>query len=417
MSCLVGVAGPFTLEALPYSWALTHALNAGWTGSLEYGHHAPTRFEPEATTEIIAEDLDGATMPCAELMVPSRGRKWGAARTSSFQLFDKATWALSSGSESFDTFTTGTAADIAAAISSRFGVPIDGAPDFNVYNEDIKLSNGWDPLRRIAVAAGMVLVVASDGSVQFQESLWSSGSCAFWPTEVEEGYRPLDRFSRLFVSRTKGLGLGGGPQFYDFSTSGIVTGELDWPLGPGANPVNEGGVGKVGWVSLWNGHPDSGGHFLSIAALNGDEVDGYTETPTGMWPATHFRAIVYPDTTGSSLPLLARLRINGTPYSDLPPGIDGAIAKMYGTGRGLPSTFSDPLIPSVVFANATWPNWLREANRGTDYLTARGPFQCSPEVGRTWTFEGLTGRIERVQHSQSAGKAPRTEIIVNLDGF
>lgn len=112
------------------------------------------------------------------------------------------------------------------------------------------------------------------------------------------------------------------PQYFDFTKTGLFTEKLQTPLGPGAYPTNEGGVGSVGWVSLWNGHPDEGGLFLEAWALDGDRADGCTEAPTGAWPATHVRGTVYPDITGSILPTHARLRVNGSPYK---PGFDSSI--------------------------------------------------------------------------------------------
>lgn len=205
------------------------------------------------------------------------------------------------------------------------------------------------------------------------------------------------------------------PQYYDFTTPGNVSGELAFPLGPGATPSNEGGTGNVGWVSLWNGNPTSGGERIATWPLTGDSGDEVTDPATGTWPATHFTAIVYPE-LDVELPTNCRLKIAGAPYDSLPAGIEGAINETYGSGRGLPATFSDSMIPDKAHADATHPAWLQEANRGTNGMEATGPLNVAVCAGMTfsWPPLGLAGRIEQATHSHD-GRKGQTSILVNCD--
>ncbi len=377
-----------------------------------------TRFDPlaEVVLTLANQPISSTGLSSPPMLVTLRGRRWTEQGVSTvYELLDRTSWRLSSGSESFETFIEGTASDIVEAIGERAEVDIGNAPNFLLYREDIKLSTLWDPLRRIAVVGGRTIHIGTSGQLVFCDANWSTTGDPLRPTSVEEGYRPLDRVDRLFVTKTTGIGSPSGPQYFDFTSTGNASGQLHWPIGPGPNIVNEGGVGNVAWVTLWDGDPNAGGRALAIRPLNGDQVDGISVPINGDWPATHFTALVYPDLI-SNLPTNARLRIDGTPHSDLPAGIDGAIAKSYGTGRGAVSTFSESMIPSVAHADSHWQYWLAEANRGTNYLTARGPLQLGAAVGNyfSWTPLGLGGRIEQVTHS-GGGSVPTTEIVVNCD--
>jgi hypothetical protein len=405
--------------ARPSGWSLTEGLNRGWDATLSFGKWKNTRFSATAATLFTVADRFGQSITSPAMLASERGRSHGGTRLTEFNFIDATSWELSNGSQSWDTFLGGTMADIIDAVASRYTVTISGGPTLPIHQEDFKLTSGQAIVQRVARVAGKVMTIGTDDGLALRNWDWTDGAAAFRPSKrggVKENYRPLERFGRVFVTKTTGLGTSIGPQYYDFTAAGNVTEELAFPLGAGAYPEYVASVGTVGWVTLWDGPPDSGGNALGTWPLTGDSGDEFIPAATGTWPATHLTAIVYPDTTGSSLPLRARLKVSGAAHSTLPVGIDGAIAQEFGTGRGTQSPFSDSLIPSLAHATSTWPAWLVEANRGTNTLTARGPLQCGVRVGQTWGWApwGLSGRIEQVKHS-GVGKSSGTEITVNCD--
>lgn len=400
----------------PVSWSVTEAFR-GWSVSTGFGDWFNTRFDgaSEVVTTIVDDnDVDLSTPP---LLAGPRSRDHNARRPAGVEWMDKTSWLLSFGSESFDTFLApATTADILAAAATRFGVTILGSPEWDIYQEDFKIVKGWGILDRIERVYGGDILITTAGAVQFRDPGWTSGSSSFKPTSVKDHWDPLARYGKIAIAKNLGTGTAEGPQYYTFTETGNVSGELAFPLGPGATPSNEGGVGNVGWVTLWDGPPGSGGQSLGTWPLTGDSGDEVSPPNTGTWPATHFTAIVYPDDGGSTLPISARLKIAGSAYNDLPSGIEGAIFYEYGSGRGAPFAFSDSLIPSQSFAVDKAPHWLRKANRGTNMMTATGPLDCSVRVGQTWGWAplGLAGRIEQVKHT-GGGNVPTTEITVNCD--
>lgn len=414
----ITVAGALS-GARPGGWSLTEGLNRGWDATLNFGRWKNTRFDADSAVTFTVTDRFGQSITSPDMLASERGRSHGGTRTTGFNFIDATSWILSNGSQSWDTFLEGTAADIIDAVATRYGTTISGSPDFPIYREDFKLTSGQAIVQRVARVGGKVLTITDAGELVIRNWNWTAGASSFRPTKqggVLENYRPLERFGRVFVTKTTGVGTFQGPQYYDFTAPGNVTQELAFPLGPGAYPEYVASVGTVGWVTLWDGPPDSGGQALGTWPLTGDSGDEVSPPNTGTWPATHLTAFVYPDTTGSTLPFRARLKVSGSPHSDLPAGIDGAISQEFGTGRGGPSPFSDSLIPNLAFAASTYPAWLVEANRGTNTLTARGHLQCGVRVGQTWGWPpfGLSGRIEQVKHSGSGSRAG-TEILVNCD--
>lgn len=415
----ISIGGILTGSPQPVGWSVTESLSKGWSAALDYGSWVNTRFAPEAMVSISIIDHRGVSLVLPRMLASDRGRTHGTTRGTSIQLIDELSWRLGSGGQSWATFLGGTAANIVAAVASRFGVSISGAPSFSIYKEDFKLVTGWNPLQRVMRVAGQVYTISSSNVLELHPWNWVSSGSPFQPSTsggVKEDYKPLDRLSSVFVTKNLGLGTGSGPQYYDFNTFGRATGELAWPLSFGAFPRDESRVGSVAWVCLWDGPPDTGGRLLSIHSLNGDEIDGITIPVNGVWPATHYSCNVYHSNLNPTLPIEARLKIDGVPHSNLPSGIDGAIGETFGSGRGAPYPFSDSMVPNLAFAAANYPSWLAEANRGTNMMSARGPLDCRVRVGQTWGWPplGLSGRIEQVRHSGGRG-APSTEILVNCD--
>jgi hypothetical protein len=369
------------LEGLaPISWSVVETFR-GWSLETGFGDWFDTRFAADDEVVATVTDDSDTSISTPTMLAGPRERDHAKSRPAKVTWMDETSWLLSSGSQSWDTFLApATTATILAAVASRFGVSITGPTPWDIYAEDFKLVNGWAVLDRIERASGGDITVGTDNALVFRAAGWTNGASTFKPTKVRDHWDPLARYGKIFVSKNLGQGTHEGPQYYTFTEAGNVSGELAFPLGPGAVPSYEGGVGNVGWVTLWDGPHDGGGNPLGTWPLTGDSGDEFIDPPTGSWPATHFTAIVYPDPV-STLPIGARLKISGAPYTDLPAGIDGAIGQEFGTGRGAPYAFSDTLIPDLAFATSMWPHWLARANRGTNTMTSRLLCSRGPDLG------------------------------------
>lgn len=405
------------INVQPTAWSLTETWTNGWKATLRLAQWLDIRsIGPTDPVKLTITDLNSHSLTSPTLIVGPRGRGHSRTRETTLDLLDLTSWLLGDGSKSWDTFLDVSSEDIIDAVADTYDITINGAPDFPIYQEDCKLVNGWNVIERVRKVAAQGYTVETNDDLTLRDWDWTSGTSSFKPATVRDHWDPLARYGRLFASKNLGLGTSSGPQYFDFTTAGKAEGELHWPLASGALARSESAVGSVAWVGLWNGPPATA-DLLAVFDLGGIAEDAISIGVTsGSWPATHYNAIVYPSLLNSSLPVQARLRIDGNPANPLPAGVEGAIGKEYGSGRGAPFQFSDSMIPSESFAQSHYQAWLAMANSGTNTLTATGPLDCSCRVGQTWGWAplGLSGRIEQVTHSQSGG-APQTEILVNCD--
>lgn len=392
----------------PTAWNLSQEVNAGWKGKLDFSSRPPMELPDNTVVQLTVVDEQGNSKTSPELYL--RGREetevLGGADSGIYELLDTTSVDLSSGTENFDTFQNTTSTAVVAAIASRFSKTITGVTEFPIWKENVKQSAGWPPLRRIAVVAGQQLIVNSSGAVQFVNNSWNLGATPFKGARYTRKYNPHDIFGKIFVQKNLGQGTALGDQYYDFTNPGFVSSQaLSTPLFV-SSVIPSSSAGRVVWVTCFNASDEQ---CYQFRLGGGDDV--VSSPNVGAGPAVRFSCVVE---SGSGGQTEGRIRFIGTPENAPPAGIDTAISKTFGTGRGYPQPFSESLIPSLAWATTNWPNWLIELNRGKHQLLSdSGRLQCNVELGQQMTRFGRTGRIEKVEWSGST-TSQRTDVTAEI---
>lgn len=383
-----GVANAPQPDSVRVAWEI----NAGWTAELTYATNPPMDMADDATVVISMTDDLGSALSTPPLRILERNeRDELGGKSGGYSLIDETSVKLTDGTQSFDTFETSTSTAIVAAIASRFGVSVSGVENFVVWKEDIKLSDGWTPLRRLAAVAGQQLIVQPDGSIVYRDAAWTAGSSSFKESSRSRTYKPQLIYGAIYADKNMGTGTASGEQYYDFDTPGFVSGQaLTAPLSvTGVFDSSE--HGRITWVSFF----DSSDQLCGQWPLGGGD-DVVSDPIVGDWPAVKFTCVVEPSTASGLT--ATRVRIVGTPENPPPSGIDPAFGQLFGTGRGYPNPFSESLIPSLSFAASHYPAWLAEINRGTNQIIgSAGHLDLSVRLGQTWSAFGQSGRIEKIE--------------------
>lgn len=404
----ISLSGPITSQ--PRSWSIKGSVNRGWTANLDFAGLLDLRAT-KSTPQSIA--ITGENDPSNPLTltdffyVGQRSRSWGiksSAKSTSYELNDIPSIKLSSGGQSFDTFSDVTFADVVSAIATRAGVTISGASTSPIFVEDIKQSTLWAPLQRMAAADGMDLIVDTDGSVKFI-SMTPSGTCTMPPWLISETFNPWSQYDSILTQKRTGQGVNQGIQYYRETTTGNKESELQWPISS-ASVSDESTSGSIGWVRLWDGPPSGSGQLIWANQLGGVTGDVILPPLDGSWPATHVSFLVYPNTASPSTPINAVLAINGVSPITIPAGIDPSFSVILtqgaGTDRGFPRIYNESLIPSEAHAIAHKAAYFQSINRGTDMITVTGPLTTTARFGQTWSYAGLSGRIIDIEHRGGA---------------
>lgn len=375
----------------PDSVTISWEINAGWSGTLTYNKRPPMDMADTATATVTLTDEWGESITTPPLYIRDRSETESlTGQSGTYQLLDTTTVKLADATQSFDTFLDSTSTAIVAAIATRFGVSISGATEFPVWKEDVKVSDGWGPLRRIAAVNGQQLVINADGTISFVAGDYDIGASTFSPDSVTRTWKPQDRFGAILVEKNLGVGTASGQQFYDFTTPGFVPSQaMTTPLTvTGVDDVSS--EGRITWVTFFNADDEQCGQYQ----LGGGT--GISSSPNvGDYPAVKFSCLVEASTSTTNTD--TRVSIVGAPPNPPPSGVDTAIAEHYGTGRGYPGSFSESLIPSKAWADDHWEAWLAEINRGTHYLDCKAShLDCSVRMLQTKTWRTFTGRIEKI---------------------
>lgn len=381
-----------TLDGEPISdFTLEDEINKGWTGSVSFANK-PSITLPDLSTGILSvRDRFGSILNSPPMLYRKRTKRFSMSQgwSGSYSLMDLVSWKMSNGALSFPTFLSpASTADVISAVATAAGITATGAPTIPLWKEDFKQVDAWSVFRRIAIIAGMQIVITSTGAHFINNAATSTG----WSlvTEDEEASNdPMERFGRLYCSKNLGMGAVKPEQYYGFDAPGYVTNQpLQSPLSL-AFPYDFSHAGSLGWVGFW----DASDRLISLHSM-GASAEGITIPLDGVWPAVKFSAWVYP----SPYPPYntdVRMRVLGVPAVSIPVGIDPAIARELGTGRGFPQPFSDTMIPSEVFAIAHYADWLREINRHTFTVGSDGPLQCAAKLLLPHSFDGHSGRVEK----------------------
>lgn len=381
-------------------------INQGWRGQVSFTGKPSITFADMDLCPVTFADKFGNDRT-VQMLAKSRSKTFSVngGWSGSFDLLDPSSYKLSTGGLSFDTFSNCTMADIVAAVADACDVTVTNAPTFPVWKEDVKNADGWSVMRRAAIVSGQQLEMSEAGVLTFRSSSYvgASSGDTYFETETATN-SPLDRYSRLFVAKNLGAGTLSPEQYYDFHEPGYLTNQT--MVAPLSNcvPYDMSSNGYIGWVGFW----DSDDRLIVVYPLGGGEADGYTEDFLGEWPAVKFSLYVYPQTVPEPL-TNCRLRILGIPPITFPADVDPALAAYYGSGRCYTQPFTENLIPGASYAAAHYLDWLAEINRHTFTIESQGIFQIGESMLAPHTFDGHSGRVEKLSFDMNAGEQGYTQ--------
>jgi len=338
--------------------------------------------------------------------------------------WDLTTWKLSQPHQSQPTFKNSQANSVIAAISKASGVSII-APGlgFSIAEEDIKQSNWWDPLNRIAEVACSNWIIDSSGSLRLVPVRWFSDACYFESEKLSYIYDQSKQITGFTVVKATSHYQAEHPpsRYFDFTSPGFKVQELRVPL---ILPIaiDRSTLGGVQLVGFWTGDPTSPSSnaqltaFWPLGGISGGTV-GLPPVVVGL--TAQFFTCSVADATGlfAGLPLTAKVEISGsTPKGTAGSGlsdIDLAFTATVGFVKGLAArpgpVRNEPLYPSKAYVLAHVADLLYEANKQFHKVTASGPIDCSAILGSKFLpvceHPIPPSRIESVTHSGNSSSA------------
>lgn len=408
------------------TWRITQEVNRGiqWSVTLPAGINPVTVAAPEYVLEV--GDGRGYTYTSPPL-VAKTGNEFSysvdGGDSGMLSGRDKASWTLSQPNQSLATFRNYQASIILATIASTAGVTID-APllDFNVAEEDVKQSNWWDPMNRIAEVACCNWIVSAGGVLRLVPIRWTGATVDFLPESVRWYYDESRKITGFTVNKRTSHyqeKVATVDRYYTFDSAGYKILQLRAGV---LNPVaiDHSTIGGCSNVGFWTGDPNSEGSQLISFAVMGvvDTTINYpTPTaPTGLatWMSL---SVSKANPPYDSAPVTARLEVQGSTPPTIPgkdlAGVDLGFTTTVGTIRGdgaRPGPVrNESLYPSKAYVDAHAEELLYEANKQANTVQVSGPIDCTVRLGGRLTLAIPTAvpaaRIERIEHSG------------NIDGF
>ena len=410
-------------------WSITCNINGGvqWSATVPYWIGSPLGF---ANQQYRLDILDGRgySYQSPPLMTTTAfNYELDLANNSESTIlsgWDVTTWKLSQSHQSQPTFKNAQAGSVIAAISKASGVSII-APGlgFSIAEEDIKQSNWWDPLNRIAEVACSNWIIDSSGSLRLVPVRWFSDACYFEPEKLSYIYDQSKQITGFVVVKaTSHYQAGVLPsRYYDFTSPGFKVQELRVPLTlPIA--VDRSTLGGVQLVGFWTADPTSptsGAQLTAFWPLGGISGGQVGLPPVVVGLTAKFFTCSVADATGlfAGLPLTAKLEISGSTPSNTAgaglPGVDLAFTTTVGVVKGLAArpgpVRNEPLYPSKAYVLAHSADLLYEANKQFHKVTASGPIDCSAILGSKFLpiceHAIPASRVESVTHSGNSSSA------------
>lgn len=400
-------------EEIPVeSWQCSQEVNGAWQWQASLPYDRAIDFAEGQLFQIHSQDANRNPLNCPPLVANSprsRRKDVGSGWTTRLAGTDAASWRMTLPGQSWPTFQKVSVASIIAAIASRAGVSILGGPAWMVFEEDIKQSDLWAALLRIAEVEAANLVIDPSGNIRFVPVGWASSECEFFAESVEELRDPSRRVTSIkFAKRLAAAAA--GEQSYQFDSVGWRVVQLKNELvDPGCADASA--SGKCVLVSFWEGDPGGlGARLVNFFDLGGGSVGDIVGFPS-RGRATHMSLSVMPAQPPlDQFPIDATLLVQGTPPEQVPPGIDLAFETTIGTtDRPATSVRTESLYPSKAHVLGKASAYLVEANKSARQIEARGPVQYGAEVGQTMAFyEFPPARIERVEHMVSTQQTGTT---------
>lgn len=301
-------------------------------------------------------------------------------------------WKLTQPNQSLPTFRNLNASAVVATIANSAGVSI-SAPslNFQVAEEDVKQSNWWDPLLRIAeVACGNWVV--RESSLILVPFKWTGETINFKPTSAEESINSHKNITGFVVNkRTSHYQSKEVSRYYSFDSPGYKIVELRAPINS-AHAIDRSTIGTCTLIGFWNGHPNQGKSQMIGFQSMGDGDGAFLSTPIGgPGPATHMTLSVKEpsDPNLAAMGIAAKVEVAGsTPLTvpgadslDLDLGFTVTVGTVTGPGARPGAVRNEALYPSAAYVAEKAQELLWEANKGNHTMSFAGYLDCTVRAG------------------------------------
>jgi len=404
------------------TWRISQEVNRGisWSATL------PAGIDPVALAadEYVLEIGDGRGFSyTSPALVAKTGNEFSysieGGESGALSGRDKISWTLSQPNQSLPTFKNYRANAIINTIAATAGIAVD-APllDFNVAEEDVKQSNWWDPLNRIAEVACCNWIVSSAGILKLVPIKWTGEPVDFLPESCRWAYDESRIITGFTVNKRTSHyqdKVATVDRYYTWDSAGYKFQQLRAGV---LNPVaiDKSTIGSCSNVAFWDGNPnDEKSKIVSFQVLG--VVDTTIHYPPATAPSSLATwmslSVAKAAAPYDTAPVTARLEVQGStppviPGKDLANvdlGFTTTVGTIRGEGARPGAVRNEALYPSKAWVDARATELLYESNKGANTVSASGPIDCRARLGGRLTLTIPTSipvaRIERIEHSGS----------------
>lgn len=399
---------------------LVQEVNRGWAWSCTVAGYLGNP-KAIAQSQYVIQILDGIgagrTSPPLHAGIEAKVRLGPDGLKTTIGGSDLTTWRLSQPQQSLPTFRKCSANYVLQTIANQSGIEI-VAPDlgFNLHDEDVKQSNWWDPIARVAEVGLCNIVIDEGGKVRLVPYDLKVGTTTFRPTELEWGYKDDQAITGFVVSKKSPHYQSNKPddRKYTFDSVGHKVQQLRQPISYPV-PYDRSDNGRCYSVGFWDGDPGTPYskliQYWSLGATDG----AFLNVPiTGKNPARYMTLDVYPPAPPyDSQPILARVEVSGsTPDEEQAPldvdlGFNQTVGVISGVGARPGEVREEPLYPSAAWVVSHADDLLAEANKAAHPFTVVGAMNCRAVIcselvaafdsGLVPAEDQPRGRIERIE--------------------
>lgn len=428
------IIGPTQLRTMTKPWAnlsgapvlnfrVSQMANRGWDWSATVAGRITFPVDPAAGEQEVfvlhVGDGRGHTLTSPPLVASSQ-RAWDYSIGGEVTIYsgtDQTSWKLSQPFQSLPTLRNTQFSTIIKAIAEATGVTIYGpTADLNLTEEDIKQSNWWDALARMAEVAICNLVVDPSGALRFVPLQWVGETCNFVPEKATRSQNPTRRVTGFLINKLTSHYQAAAvtqDRYYTFDSAGYKVQQLRHPVSS-AVAVDESTSGSCSLVGFWDGNPNTPTSNLIRFQSMGNADQAFVTVPaTNKWPATWITVAVAESAPPfDTRPIAARLAISG---SSPPPegaqlqGVDLSFTVTVGVIKGQGArpgpVRNESLYPSKAYVIANSQGLLWESNKDFDTIRTDGPIDCTARLfGKLKMALPATvppARIQQVDHTGS----------------
>jgi hypothetical protein len=362
------------------------SVNAGWTASATMLEGFDCDQDQFQTMTIRMRDSLGGELTTPPMVFPQtteNGRRnTEGAGLVTVQLEDLSGYKMRTPNQNFPSFLATTSAILLTTLGDSVGVTVADPPDVYITEEEVKGEQPEEAVGRIRQAFAYETVVESDGTIRFYP--WEAAAADLdWDwSNWSRSLNKTQRYTGLRIGKTSSIPAAAGLQYFDFSTPGGFPGTLSVPLIGPVVDISESLVGSFGSVTFFNEAGQKVEHYFWAPAYEFPLVE------SGTGPAVSFYAVVLPGVgPTSSLPVQARLKVLGTPYSEEDPLPDGVDQEFLWPAAGVSLgawpyrvNIIEPLFPGLAYGIERHPHILDRINSAADTLKMDGIFRCHDGV-------------------------------------